>query len=191
LEECAGHGALHIFRLLEQDLHCGKMQQPALLGGEPGAARRWSNRSTDAEAAFLKRNLSSTHLFQATGIVSVIDTATNSVVATITLAGFEPQPFGIAITPAKKSAADLITGLVNFVSTLNLQNGIANSLDAKLQAAQASLAAAKANNLNTACNQIDAFINAVIAQSGNQLAVDPTNQLLVQAAQIRTALGCS
>lgn len=60
MEECAEHGALHIFRLLEQDRHCGKMQQPALLGGEPGAARRWSNRSTDAEAAFLKRNLSST-----------------------------------------------------------------------------------------------------------------------------------
>jgi hypothetical protein len=41
------------------------------------------------------------------------------------------------------------------------------------------LAAANDNNLNTACNQIDAFINAVIARSGNQLAVDQANQLSI------------
>jgi hypothetical protein len=53
-----------------------------------------------------------------------------------------------------------------------------------------SLAAANDNNLNTAYNQIDTFINAVIARSGNQLAVDQANQLLVRAAQIGNALGC-
>ena len=89
------------------------------------------------------------------------------------------------------SAADLIAGLVNLVSSLNLQNGIANSLDAKLQALQASLAATKAHDLNTACNHIRAFINDVTAQSGNHLTVNQANQLLLQAAQIKTALGCS
>jgi hypothetical protein len=56
LEECAEHGALHIFRLLEQDRHCGKMQQPALLGGEPGAARRWAYRNT-TQRLLLKKKL--------------------------------------------------------------------------------------------------------------------------------------
>ena len=60
-----------------------------------------------------------------------------------------------------------------------------------MQTTQAFFAAANDNNLNTACIQIDAFINAVIARSGNQLAVDQANQLLVQAAQIGNALGCS
>jgi hypothetical protein len=56
--------------------------------------------------------------------------------------------------------------MMNLVQSFKLQQGIENSLDAKLAAAQAALNAANDGNRPTACNQIQAFINEVQAQSG-------------------------
>ncbi len=94
-----------------------------------------------------------------------------------------------AFTPVQ-TPAQLVSTLVDTVANFNLQQGIQNNLDAKLQAAQASLAGATAHDINTTCNQIDAFINAVSAQSGKQLTVIQANQLNGQAASIKGTLLC-
>jgi hypothetical protein len=77
------------------------------------------------------------------------------------------------------------------VQSLNLQRGIANSLDAKLQNAQDALEAARAGSLASACNKLNAFANEVQAQAGNwTLAADQAELLLSATSQIRAALGC-
>jgi beta-propeller repeat-containing protein len=85
-----------------------------------------------------------------------------------------------------KTPAQMISDLVNAVNSFGLQPGISISLDAKLQAAQASLAA---NNI-ASCNQMTAFIYEVMAQSGKALTVGQANQLIVQANLIKTDLSC-
>src|SRR5712692_2249230 len=100
--------------------------------------------------------------------------------------GFFPLSVAIA-GEAVASPAELITNLINTVNSLNLQPGIANSLDAKLQAAQASLAA---NHTITTCNEMNAFIHEVMAQSGKELTVAQADQLIAQANFIKTGLGC-
>jgi hypothetical protein len=94
------------------------------------------------------------------------------------------------VTKISPSPSDLLAALINVVQGFNLNQGIANSLDVKLQAAENALGAMKANDITTACNQIGAFINAVQAQSGNMLTVDQANQLISLANQIKTLLGC-
>jgi hypothetical protein len=42
----------------------------------------------------------------------------------------------------------------------------------------------------TACNQINAFINYVMAQSGKQITVAQANQLIAAGLQIKATLGC-
>jgi hypothetical protein len=95
----------------------------------------------------------------------------------------------MAFTPTA-SPQQLLTSLVGTIASFNIVSGIANSLDAKLLAAQSSLAAAKKNDLNTACNQIGAFINSVSAQSGNQITASQASQLVGQANLIMSALMC-
>lgn len=86
--------------------------------------------------------------------------------------------------------AQMLSALTATVTSLNLLSGIANSLDAKLQAVQSTLAAAKTNDINTACNQMNAFINAVSAQSGTLITAPQADQLIGQANVIKAALGC-
>jgi hypothetical protein len=87
------------------------------------------------------------------------------------------------------SPAELITVLTNTINSFNLQPGIANSLEAKLNAAQASLAK---GNTTAACNQINAFINEVQARTGpnKELTSAQANQLIAAANQIKATLGC-
>ena len=103
-----------------------------------------------------------------------------------------PFAFGIFIQPAPAplSPSQMISSLTATVMNFNLDQGIANSLDAKLGAAAAALTAAGANNIGTACNQMGAFINAVQAQSGKKLTVAQANQLIAAANQIKAVLGC-
>jgi hypothetical protein len=90
--------------------------------------------------------------------------------------------FSVASPPPQ-----LITDLINTIDSFNLQPGIANSLEAKLNAAQASLAA---GNTTAACNEIDALINEVQAQSGKKLTPGQASAIIAAAQAIRTALGC-
>ncbi|MGH9510407.1 MAG: SBBP repeat-containing protein, partial [Terriglobales bacterium] len=79
------------------------------------------------------------------------------------------NPFQAAIAGGGRDAfvtkisAPTISDLINLVMSFNLQHGIANSLDAKLQNAQAALDAARAGDLASACKLLNAFINEVQA----------------------------
>jgi hypothetical protein len=91
------------------------------------------------------------------------------------------------------TASEGIIRLVAEVVALNLQNGIENSLDAKLDAALQLLDDVNANNDAAALNAIDAFINAVQAQSGNKIPDEAdANALIDIANEIIVALqnGC-
>lgn len=77
---------------------------------------------------------------------------------------------------------DMLTNLVNEVILLNLQQGISNSLDAKLDSSMGALDDTNENNDVSAINSLYAFINAVEAQRGNKLS-DTDADSLVSAAQ--------
>ena len=70
-----------------------------------------------------------------------------------------------------------IQDLINLVENLNLQQGIQNSLDAKLQRVQDALAAERNNNQVEATNALTAFVSEVEAQRGNKLTIDQADHL--------------
>ncbi len=78
----------------------------------------------------------------------------------------------------------LIQALVAKVKALNLQNGIDNSLDAKLDAASNALDDLNQNNDVAAINTLQAFINAVEAQSGNKILFEDSEELIADAQAI-------
>lgn len=88
------------------------------------------------------------------------------------------------------SATGLLTSLATFVQTLNLSQGIANSLDVKLQNALEALDAANAGDSPSACNRMMAFLNEVGAQAGKALTEAQAAQLMSLAQQTRVALAC-
>jgi len=81
-------------------------------------------------------------------------------------------------------ALALINGLINDVLLLNLQQGIANSLDAKLDAALEAVDDLNTNNDVAAINALEAFINAVQAQSGNKIPEADADALIAAAQEI-------
>ena len=62
--------------------------------------------------------------------------------------------------------------------------GISNSLDAKLGAVVNALDDVNANNDVAAINALEAFINAVVAQSGNHITVAQADALIASAQAI-------
>jgi hypothetical protein len=88
------------------------------------------------------------------------------------------------------SATGLITKLAAFVQTLNVSNGVSNSLDVKLQNALQALDDASAGNVTSACNRMQAFLNEVKAQTGNTLTESQATQLAAAVGPVRAALGC-
>ena len=58
-----------------------------------------------------------------------------------------------------------------------VQEGITNSLDAKLENVLGALSAAKASSAVSTCNQLDAFINETQAQSSKKLTVDQASRV--------------
>jgi hypothetical protein len=88
------------------------------------------------------------------------------------------------------SPTALLSGLAQFVQNLNLSAGISNSLDSKLRTALEALDDAKAGNIVSVCNRLQAFRNEVAAQSGISLTADQAAQLSTMAANIRSTMGC-
>jgi hypothetical protein len=82
------------------------------------------------------------------------------------------------------SPADEINELIGTVQGLGLSQGITNSLVVKLQAALT------AGDTKTACNNLDAFINEVQAQSGKKIPTAAASDLIATAEQIKQDLGC-
>jgi hypothetical protein len=78
----------------------------------------------------------------------------------------------------------MIQELTETVIDLNLQQGISNSLDAKLGAALAALDDVNNNNDVAAINTLNAFINAVEAQRGNKISNEDADALIATAQAI-------
>jgi hypothetical protein len=55
----------------------------------------------------------------------------------------------------------------------------------------AAIAALLRGNTTAACNQLAAFQNEALAQSGKALTASQATQLIAVAADIRSQLGCS
>ncbi len=91
-------------------------------------------------------------------------------------------PIMITVEEEPDDPVVLLGELAVDVYELNLQNGIENSLDAKLDSALNALDDANENNDVAAINSLGAFINAVEAQSGNKIPVEDAD-ILIAAAQ--------
>ena len=119
----------------------------------------------------------------------------------------EVEPFGIGDTPYKivdnpepdpdiedkyplmPTPQTKIVELIDTVAEMNLQQGIDNSLDAKLDAAVNALDDVNKNNDVAAINSLNAFINAVEAQRDNKLTNEQADTLIADANYIITLLG--
>jgi hypothetical protein len=79
---------------------------------------------------------------------------------------------------------ELVVALIQRVVGLNLQHGIENSLDAKLDTAFDALIDASTLNDNSAVNSLAAFINAVKAQRGKAIPAADADALIAAAQNI-------
>jgi uncharacterized repeat protein (TIGR03803 family) len=82
------------------------------------------------------------------------------------------------------------TSLIGLVQTFNVVQGINNSLDTKLQDAQAAIAAANSGDITSTCGYIGAFINEVQAQTGKKITASQASQLIAAATQLKAVVGC-
>lgn len=78
-------------------------------------------------------------------------------------------------------AGDVIEDLIQDVLNLNLQQGISNALDGKLDAALQLLDDVNGNNDAAALNTLYAFIASVEAQRGKKLTDEQADELIAQA----------
>ena len=74
--------------------------------------------------------------------------------------------------------------LAGTVKTYNLQEGIENSLDSKLESVLNALDDINANNDISGVNSLEAFINAVEAQRGKKITDDQADKLTADAQAI-------
>ena len=84
-----------------------------------------------------------------------------------------------------------VVDLAQDVIALNLQQGISNSLDAKLDAAMQALDDINESNDGAAINTLQAFINAVEAQRGNKIPEADADALIAVAQEIINLLSGS
>ena len=104
--------------------------------------------------------------------------------ATVTfepIAGTDPVELKVIFDPVP-DPAQAISVLIGTVEDMNLQQGIDNSLDAKLDSALNALDDVNENNDVAAVNSLQALINAVEAQRENKIT-DEQADILVAAAQ--------
>jgi hypothetical protein len=92
-----------------------------------------------------------------------------------------------------KGATGQIDDLGQRVQAVNAKQGVADSLDAKLQNVLAALSSAKAGDKASACNKLDSFINEVRAQTGpgKSLTQADGDQLIAEAQRIKAVIGCA
>ena len=145
------------------------------------AAFDWGD-GTVAQGLIIEANgsgsVSGSHTYSAPGVytitLTVIDkdggVASNSISVTI-------------LTPVQAAQ-----NLIDLVETFNLQQGIENSLDVKLDNAINAMSDLNANNDQAAINSLQAFINAVEAQRGNHITNAQADQLIHDAQQILNSL---
>ena len=83
---------------------------------------------------------------------------------------------------------EAVQEIINVVMGLNAQAGIVNSLDKKLEAVQDALDNANGGNVAAAINKLEAFINEIEAQRGNQLSNEDADLLISMAQAVIAAL---
>ena len=129
------------------------------------------------------RNESSLKLFHSSDgsnwvdVTTSVDTVNDIICGVIASFSF----FGVFETA---EPAVLLEELAQHVTTLNLQQGIDNNLDAKLDAALSALDDVHANNDAAAINTLQAFINAVEAQRDNKIPSSDADTLVNMADDI-------
>ena len=89
---------------------------------------------------------------------------------------------------SKYSPVEAIEDLITLIENMNLQQGIDNSLDAKLGSVLNALDDVNENNDVAAINALGAFINAVWAQRGNKINEADADSLIAAAQKIITML---
>jgi hypothetical protein len=92
---------------------------------------------------------------------------------------------GSVLVDVTTDAVHDTTLLMQSVGALGLPHGTANSLKAQLRAANKSF---QKGNMGAGTNQLGAFINAVLAQSGNKIPFDQAMNLVNQAEGIQDCL---
>jgi hypothetical protein len=109
---------------------------------------------------------------------------------TVTLTVIDDQ--GATVTDTAQvivhEVAYAINSLSELVAGYNLKQGIANSLDSKLQNVLDALSAANAGQRQDVTNKLGAFINSVEAQRGKELANAQADALEALAKRILTVL---
>jgi hypothetical protein len=118
------------------------------------------------------------HMYVNPGIFTATLTVTDNIAAT----GTDTAAVTVQTIP------EAIQALSDLVRSLNLVQGISNSLDAKLQAILAALEAAKAGKRQDAVSKLGAFIQEVEAQRGKQLTNSQAEMLLALARRIVTVI---
>lgn len=83
---------------------------------------------------------------------------------------------------------EMINDLIDLVESFNLQQGINNSLDTKLNAALNALDDLNENNDQAAINSLQSYINAVEAQRGNQITNEQADILVAEAEEVIAVL---
>jgi hypothetical protein len=108
---------------------------------------------------------------------------------------FAPSQFGInftiTLTTDSVDPVAAVEALATTVIEMNLQNGIANSLDSKLDAALNVLLDVNVSNDGAACNSLQAFISSVEAQRGKKITSNQADQLIASAQEIKAILNCA
>lgn len=98
--------------------------------------------------------------------------------------------FTITLTTDSVDSVAALEALQSSVVEMNLQSGIENSLDAKLDSALNALDELNANNDAAACHSLQAFICAVEAQRGDKITSTQADRLIAAAQQIQSSLNC-
>ncbi len=90
--------------------------------------------------------------------------------------------------PCSQPPDVMIQELIATVINLNLQRGISNAIDAKLDTALSILDDMNTNNDVAAINSLNAFINAVEAQRGKEISNEEADNLVAAAQAIISKL---
>jgi parallel beta-helix repeat protein len=83
-----------------------------------------------------------------------------------------------------QTPADLLLQLIDYVSLLNIEHGLVNGLDAKLDAASGALEDLNENNDVGAISMLEAFIRTVETQSGDIISPEEATALITLAQEI-------
>jgi hypothetical protein len=118
------------------------------------------------------------HVYADAGVYAVTVTVTDD----DTGEGFD------TLTVTVLTPEEALQDLIDTVESFNLQQGIENSLDAKLDAALQALEDLNDNNDVAAINVLEAFINAVEAQRGNKLTDAQADELVEKAQAVINSL---